>query len=335
MDRVSANLDAFLQKPIGAGPFMFQEWRKDERVVLTANLKYWDGPPLVETLIVRPIPDPWAMMTELESGGVDIVAEVPPASFGQIKSNSSLQALTAPSTTVHYIGLNTRKPPLDNVQMRRALNLAVDKTAIIKTVLATLAVPINGPLFPESRGYDASLQGYVFDLAKARALLKAGGAEAGFSPQLDTTAPNKEAAEAVTGQLKQIGVNLNVNVMEPGVLTTKINNGESDLYYYTWGDSAADGAVTLYRHFHSSQRQTFKDTWYSKPELDKNIDDARFTFDFDKRRTLLTQAVGTVVEDAPWLFLWQPTALAAARANVKGFVPRADAYLFLNKVSKA
>jgi ABC-type transport system substrate-binding protein len=122
--------------------------------------------------------------------------------------------------------------------------------------------------------------------------------------------------------------------MELGVLTTKINAGDCELYYSIWGDSAADGAVTFYRHFHSSQREKFKDTWYSRPDLDKQIDDARFTFDLARRRDLLAQALKTIVDDAPWLFLWQPTALAAARANVSGFVPRADGYLFLNKVAK-
>jgi peptide/nickel transport system substrate-binding protein len=335
MDLVTANLDAFLLKPIGAGPFMFQEWKKDERVVLTANMNYWDGPPLVQTLIFRPIADPSAMMAELESGGIDIAAEVPPAALAQIKSNSKLQALTGPSTTVHYIGLNTKKAPLDNVMVRQALNTAIDKTAIIKSVLVGLAVPINGPLFPESRGYDPTLKGYEFDVAKAKALLKQGGAETGFTMQLDTTAPNQEVAQAVAGQLKQIGVTANVNVMELGVLTTKINSGDCDMYYNIWGDSAADGAVTFFRHFSSSQRQTFKDTWYSRPDLDKQIDDARFTSDFESRRKLLMQALKTIVDDAPWMFLWQPTTLAAASANVQGFAPRPDGYMFLNKVSRA
>jgi peptide/nickel transport system substrate-binding protein len=334
MDLVKANLDAFLQKPVGAGPFKFQEWKKDERVVLTTNNDYWDGPPGVETLIFRPIADPSTLLAELESGGIDIAAEIPPASFSQVKANSKLQALTAPSTIVHYIGLNNKKAPLDNVKVRQALNMAVDRTGIINSILVGLAVPVNGPLFPEARGYDKNLKGYAFDRDKAKALLAEGGAGSGFTMTLDTTAPLKEAAEAVAGQLKQVGVNVNVNVMELGVLTTKINNGECDLYMNAWGDSAADGGVTFYRHFHSSQREKFKDTWYSRPDLDKMIDEARFTFDFDKRRQLLEQTLKVIVDDAPWIFLWQPTSLAAARAEVKGFVPRADGYLFLNKVTK-
>ncbi len=335
MALVSANLNAFLQKPVGAGPFTFQEWKKDERVVLTAYPNYWEGPPRVQTLIFRPIPDPSAMVSELESGGIDIAAEVPPAAFADLKSNPNLQALTAPSTTVHYIGLNTRKPPLDNVKVRQALNMAIDKNAIINSVMVGLAVPVNGPLFPQSRGYDTNLKGYAFDVAQAKALMKEAGADAGFTMQLDTTAATKEAAEAVAGQLKQVGVTATINVMELGVLTTKINNGECDMYFNAWGDSAADGGVTFYRHFSSSQRQTFKDTWYSRPDLDKQIDDARFTFDFAKREQLLKDVLKTVVDDAPWLFLWQPNTLAAARASVKGFVPRPDGYMFLNKVSPA
>jgi peptide/nickel transport system substrate-binding protein len=334
MDLVKAQGDAFFQKPIGAGPFKFQEWKKDERVVLTANNDYWDGPPGVETLIFRPIADPATLLAELESGGIDIAAEVSPASLSQIKGNPKLQALTAPSTIVHYVGLNTKKAPLDNVKVRQALNMAVDKAAIINSIMVGLAVPVNGPLFPESRGYDKNLPGYPFDRDRAKALLKEGGAENGFSMTLDTTAPLKEAAEAIAGQLKQVGVTASVNAMELGVLTTKINNGECDMYINAWGDSAADGGVTFYRHFHSSQREKFKDTNYSRPDLDKMIDEARFTFDFDKRRQLLEQTLKVIVDDAPWIFLWQPTSLAAARSDVKGFVPRADGYMFLNRVSK-
>ncbi|MBI2755948.1 MAG: ABC transporter substrate-binding protein [Chloroflexi bacterium] len=335
MDAVKAQGESFFQKPIGAGPFTFEEWRKGERVVLKANLSYWDGPPGVETLIFRPIADSSALLAELESGGIDIAAEVPPSSLSQIKGNPNLQALTAPSTTVHYIGLNNRTKPLDNVLVRRALNQAIDKNAIISSVMAGLAVPVPGPLFPEARGYDPSVTGYAFNVAQAKALLKEAGVENGFSLTLDTTAPNKELSEAIAGQLKQIGVNLSVNVMELGVLTTKINQGQSDMYHNVWGDSAADGGVTFYRHFSGAQRATFKDTWYSRPELDTQIDQARFTFDFEKRRQLLVAIQKTIVEDAPWIFLWQPTSLAAARSNVKGFVPRADGYMFLNKVTKA
>jgi peptide/nickel transport system substrate-binding protein len=329
---VKAQGAGFFDKPVGAGPFAFQEWRKGERLVLTANVNYWDGPPLVQTLIFRPIADPSTTMSELESGGIDIAAEVPPDSFSEVKSNPNLQALTAPSTTVHYVGLNTRLKPMDSVQVRQALNYAIDKDTLIKTIMVGLAKPISGPLFPESRGYDPSV-GYTFDLDKARALLKQGGADNGFSVTMDTTASMKQIAEALAGQLKPLGVNVSVNVMDLGVLTTKINNGDCEMYLNNWGDSAADGGVTFYRHFSSSQRETFKDTWYSRPDLDKQIDAARFTFDLDQRRQMLMGAYKTIVDDAPWIFLWQPTMLSAARTNVKGFMPRADAYLFLNKVS--
>jgi len=104
----------------------------------------------------------------------------------------------------------------------------------VKSVLVGLAVPVPGPLFPEARGFDPNMKGYEFDLAKSKALLKEGGAETGFSMTLDTTAPNREVTEAVAGQLKQIGVNVTVNVMELGVLTTRINSGESDMYFNAW-----------------------------------------------------------------------------------------------------
>jgi peptide/nickel transport system substrate-binding protein len=326
--------DAFFDMPVGAGPFVFKEWKKDERVVMEANDAYWGGPPTIGTLIVRPIPDPSTMLAELESGGIDIAAELPPSLAPQIKGNAKIQSLTAPSTVVQFVGLNTTKAPLDNVQVRQALNYAIDKNALIGSLLSGLATPIPGPLFPEARGFDKSVTGYGFDRDKAKALLKAAGADGGFTFTLDTATPTKELAEAIAGQWKQIGVTATVNVIEAGVMTQKTTNGESDAFLTSWGDSSADAGATYYRHFSSGQRAQFKDTNYSKPELDKLIDDGRAASDFTQRQQIFAQALKIIVDDAPWVFLWQPQTLAAARAGVSGFTPRMDAYLFLDKVTK-
>jgi peptide/nickel transport system substrate-binding protein len=326
--------DAFFTAPVGAGPFRFKEWKKDERVVLEANDAYWDGAPTVGTLIVRPIPDPATMLAELESGGIDIAAELPPSLAPQIKGNAKIQSLTAPSTVVQYIGLNTTKAPLDNVQVRQALNHAVDKNAIIASLMNGLGTPIAGPVFPEARGFDKGVTGYPFDREKAKSLLAAAGLASGFEITLDTAAPTKEVSEAIAGQWKQVGVTAKVNVVEAGVLTQKVTAGESEAYFSSWGDSSADAGVTYYRHFHGGQRAQFKDTGYAKPELDKLIDEGRTSSDFTKRQQVFAQVLKTIVDDAPWVFLWQPQTLAAARAGVSGFKPRMDAYLFLHKVTK-
>jgi peptide/nickel transport system substrate-binding protein len=335
MDRVMAEGEAFFEHPIGAGPFMFESWAMNEQVVLQANPNYWDGKPLVDTLIIRAIPDPATMLAELESGGVDIVPDLPAAHYPQLQGNSDLVTLTAPSTVVSYVGLNTTIAPFDDLRVRQALNHAVDKTAIIDNVLQTLATPIAGPLFPEVRGFDPSVTGYAYDPDLAKALLSEAGLGDGFEATLDTAAPNREISEALAGMWRQIGVTVNVTVGEAGVLTTKINNGESQMWYSTWGDSSADAGVTLYRHFHSSQRELFKDSGYSRPDLDALIDEGRASLDLEARAETFRQAYKIVVDDAPWVFLWQPMALAATRANIEGFVLRPDAYLFLHKVSKS
>ncbi len=223
----------------------------------------------------------------------------------------------------------------DNVVVRRAVNHAVDKRAIIDSVLNSLATPIAGPLFPEARGFDPGVTGYPFDRDRARALVREAGVEPGTLITLDATSPFKEVSEAIANQLKQVGLNVGVNIMEDGVLTSRINQGESQMYYATWGDSSADAGVTFYRHFSGKQRNTFKDTWYSRPDLDRLIDDGRAETALERRQELFRQALRIIVDDAPWLFLWQPTTLAATRTNVKGFVARPDGYLFLSKVTKS
>lgn len=334
MDQVTEQGEAFFENPIGAGPYMFESWTMNEQVVLKANPNYWDGAPLIDTLIIRTIPDPATLLAELESGGVDIVPDLPAAFFQQVQGNSDLTALTTPSTVVHYTGLNTTMAPFDNVLVRQALNHAVDKNAIVENLLQTLATPIPGPLFPEVRGYDPDVAGYEYDLDKAKALMEEAGVGDGFEATLDTTAPNKEVSEALAGMWQQIGVTVNVNVLETGVMTEKVSSGQSEMWYSTWGDSSADAGVTLYRHFHSSQRELFQDTGYARDDLDQLIDEGRAMLDLEQRAATFRQAYGMVVEDAPWVFLWQPMALAATRANISGFVLRPDAYLFLHKVSK-
>jgi peptide/nickel transport system substrate-binding protein len=229
MDQVNEQGDAFFESPIGAGPFIFESWTVNEQVVLKANPDYWDGAPLVDTLIIRAIPDPATLLAELESGGVDIVPDLPAAFYGQVEGNANLTALTTPSTVVHYTGMNTTMVPFDDVLVRQAMNHAIDKDAIIEALLQGLATPIPGPLFPEVRGFDPDVAGYEFDLDLASSLLEEAGVGGGFEVTLDTTAPNREVCEAMAGMWQQIGVTVDVNVIEPGVLVERMNSGESQM----------------------------------------------------------------------------------------------------------
>lgn len=334
MDDVKAQGEAFFQKPVGAGPFSFVEWKKGQQVVLKANPTYWGGKPLVDTLIIRAIPEPATMVAELESGGVDIVPNLPPSSYGQVKGNPKLQILTAPSTLINFVGLNTKKKPLDQVAVRQALNYAVDKQAIISSVLEGLAVPLPGPYFPEMRGYDPSIKGYPHDPARAKELLRGAGLADGFNVTMDAVEATKEVAEALAGQLAQVGVRAKVLVNDSGALTTKVQGGNSEMFVSAWGDSTADAGATLYRMFSSNQEKVFKDTGYSRPDLDKLIEQGRAAMDLNQRQTVFAQAEKIIVDDAPWIFLWQPKTVAATSTAVKGFTPRPDAYLFLAKVTK-
>ncbi|MCC6703513.1 MAG: ABC transporter substrate-binding protein [Thermomicrobiales bacterium] len=334
MNLVTEQGEAFFEHPVGAGPYAFESWQLNEQVVLKANPNYWDGAPLIDTVIIRAIPDPATLVAELESGGVDIVPILPASFYEQVQGNSDLTALTAPGTAVNYVGLNTTMAPFDNVLVRQALNHAIDRDTIIAALLQGLATPISGPFFPEVRGFDPDVAGYAYDVDKAKALLEEAGLGSGFDATLDTVAANKEVSEAMAGMWQEIGVNVTVNTIEPGVMTERTNSGQSQMWFSSWGDSSADAGVTLFRHFHSSQRELFKDTGYSREDLDQIIDEGRATIDLERRAEIFREAHRIVVDDAPWVFLWQPTAFGATRANVQGFVLRPDGYFFLHKVSK-
>jgi len=337
--------EGFASEPVGTGPFMFVEWVKDERVVFEANRNYWGGSPKIKTVIFTPIPESATRIAALEAGDVDIVAAVPPEYVDQ--APEGVEVVTAPGTRAYYLGLNVNMEPFDDVRVRQAMNYAIDVEAIIESVLNGLARRIDNPLLPECFGYTATPV-YSYDPDKTKSLLAEAGYPDGFEIELDTQPPFKEIAEALAGQLSAVGIKANVNIMEKAALYAKYEPGFSQTFLTSWGNSEADADGILSKQFYSNRYSCnllgpegetgYGDaalgcyyTGYANAEVDAAIEAGARDVDPEKRKEYYATAVEIIVEEAPWLFLYNPVEIYAQRDRIQGWVPRSDALIILDE----
>lgn len=337
--------DGFASAPIGTGPFEFVEWVKDERLVLEANPDYWGGSPRIQTVIFQPIPESATRIAALESGDVDIITAVPPEYVDQ--APGGVEIVTVPGTRAFYLGMNVDVEPFDDVRVRQAMNYAIDVESIIENVLNGLARRIDNPLLPEAFGY-AATPVYSYDLDKARSLLAEAGYPDGFEMELDTQPPLKEIAEILAGQLSAVGINAKVNIMERAALYAKYEPGGSQTFLTSWGNSEADADGILSKQFYSKRygcdllategETGFGNadlgcyyTGYANAEVDAAIEGGQINVNPDKRKAHYYTALTIIVEEAPWLFLYNPSEIFAHRERVQDWVPRSDALFNLDE----
>ncbi|HEX7041370.1 MAG TPA: ABC transporter substrate-binding protein [Trueperaceae bacterium] len=165
----------FTQQPIGSGPFVYVGGSLDSQVTLQRNESYWQGPPPLQTLVFRMMPEPSTRVAALLSGEVQIIQEVPGDLVDRIDSAPGVSVHTAPGTRAYFIELNVSKPPFDDVRVRQALNYAIDWENILENIYRGRGQRLSTGFLPSGFGYDPDLQPYPYDPDRARELLREAG----------------------------------------------------------------------------------------------------------------------------------------------------------------
>lgn len=318
---VKAAGDDFGKYPVGTGPFRFKEHHHGDKVILSRFDGYFEGPAKIDTIIYRAIPEDATRVVEMESGGIDIMFNLPPQDFDRLNKNPNVQTIDALFQTTTFVGFNTRAKPFDNQLVRQALNYAVDKQAIVEAVWFNRGAPSLGPLSPSIWGFDPTLApAYPYNVEKAKALLKAAGYPNGFDCVIwtDPRTERKSIVEMVQAFLAQVGVKAAIESYEWGQFLAETRKGAKGLYImgYT-GTGDADGG--LFSRFHSSGIGADNRDFWSSPELDKLLEAGRTNLNIEQRKDVYKKIQRLIVEAAPDIFIGIPKNLAAVRKNVKGF----------------
>ncbi|HZS84631.1 MAG TPA: ABC transporter substrate-binding protein [Stellaceae bacterium] len=319
----------FRSNPVGTGPFIFKEWKRGDQVVLTANKSYWNGKPKVDRLIFKVMPDPQASLLALKRGDVHILADVSAQIIPAMKQDKNIVVMTQPGLAVSGVGLPFDTKPFNDKRVRQALNYAIDKDAIDKSLFRGLAVRMTSPLPEAQWGFDKSLKGYPYDPKKAKELLAAAGYPNGFESELLTynsargyNSAGAELAVAIQGQLEKIGVKTSVRKEEIGAYLSEIRSKTkpySGMFLVGWTGDNGDPDNFLDELFASDRIPVTNTVRYKNPEVDKVLAEAQRESDHAKRVALYHTAQKEILDDAPWIFINSLLQVRGARKEVKGY----------------
>ncbi|WP_420593874.1 ABC transporter substrate-binding protein [Deinococcus sp.] len=325
----------FNTHPVGTGPFKFGSYTANQDIKLTANKTYWGGAPKVANLTYRFIEEPATRVAELQAGRVDIATAIPVAQAAVVKGNASLSLQAVPSPTVQALRLNFTHAPTDDLRVRQAINYAIDKDAIIKSILQGYASPISAMQSSKSFGFDPNLKSYPYDPAKAKALLAAAGIKPGTSVGIDfvgTDAVFREVAQAIAGFLQVVGLKADLKPYETNTFYSDIipKNKTSNGYQMGWGGWTFDFDNTAYLLYHSEQ---FWNADLKDKKLDTLLDSQHNLADQNKRLTILRQIAQYAQDQAVDVPLYNQQDLWGVNKRVQNFQAPSDSLLHLQNVS--
>jgi ABC-type transport system substrate-binding protein len=314
--------------PVGTGPFKFVEWVKSDRVVLERNDAYWGGRPLLDRVVVKTVREDSARVLMLEAGDADLILNIPPEDIPRLRKDPRFAIDSIATARALYVVMNVKKKPFDDVRVRQALNLAVNRDAIVKSLFQGNAEAISGIVAPLQNGY-AKLPGYGFDPKKAKELLAQAGVPALkvklWSPK-GRYVKDFELAQAVQQDLAAVGVDAALNTMEWGAYLTATKTGpeqtDRELFLLGWSPSTGEAQWGMYPLLHSSQLAPKGDNrgFFASKALDDAIDKATTATSEQTRLGALREAQQIVIKDAPAIFLISPNMIVGAAKKVHGVV---------------
>jgi peptide/nickel transport system substrate-binding protein len=332
------------RNPPGTGPFKFEEWESNARVVVSRNEDYWDGAPSLEAVVFRPITDANTRVAEMLSGGIDVLLETPPDNLAQFRDDANYQVKEAVGPHVWYVMLNAKDGPFADKKVRQAVNYALNKESLVNDVLQGTADVSAGPIPPAFNwAYNEEVEPYPYDPERARELLAEAGAEGaeltffvteGGSGMLDPV----PMGTAIQADLAAVGLDVTIETYEWNTFLAEVNpglEGKADMAEMAWMTSDPDTLPYLTLRTEAwPENGGFNSSYYSNPEVDDLLNQARTATDQDERAELYKQVQAIVHEDAPWLFVANWKQNAVTTANVEGFQLQPDFSLVLRDVSK-
>ncbi len=313
--------DGTVRLPIGTGPFMISEVDGTTRILLEKNANYWqEGLPYLDAVEIEPIPDNTTRQTALQGGEVDWVLAIAPQSFAELEADENITVATAPQLSYDYMGVNLTREPFNDVRVRQAIAYAIDREEICGFAYFGLCEAIQGPTGTGSPWY-YDYAPYEQDLDKARELLAEAGYPDGFELELLPTVEYGEtvaAAQALQGQLEEIGITVTINAPQWTEWLELEGNFLYDIYICSWNGLIDADAYYYLQH---TTDKVFNFTGYSNEEFDALMEAGRATSDFDERYSIYDQIL---VDDAPYIYMYNKLEVRAYANYVEGFVVRPD-----------
>jgi peptide/nickel transport system substrate-binding protein/oligopeptide transport system substrate-binding protein len=315
----------FGTRPVGSGPYLLTEWKHGQFITLAAREDYFEGKPKLNGIFYRIIPEDLTAVMEFETGHLDVL-QIPSSEYKRYTTDPAWrdQVYGRPGLNTYYLGLNCTRPPFNDIRVRQAVNMAVDRKHILNTVFEKRGVLAGGPIPPglwKSRVLQQNREGYSYDPDKARNLIREAGAE-GKTIRIYIT-PDPEVLdiiEVVQSYLSKAGLKAEIIQLDWSAFKQAVNEGEPDAFWLSWWADYPDPENFLFPLFHSaSVGPSGNQARCIDPELDHLIETAQQTMDEKLRYRLYRQAEDRIIKNAPWVFMWHKADYFVIQPWVKDF----------------
>jgi peptide/nickel transport system substrate-binding protein len=315
-----------VRNPVGNGPFRFRRWDEGESIELLADSSFFQGRPGIRRIVWRFGSDPQTMVTQLAAGEVDLLYPVTGIeNLERLSRSTSVRLVEVLSNSYSYVGFNFRDPNdrsrphplLADARLRRAISMAVDRETIVRGVIGDAASVPNGPLTQGLWIWDAAIEQIPFDPDGARRLLSElgwsdsdgdgilnrGGSPLSFELLvMSTSIPRGRAAVILQEQLRQVGIDLVIQAIEPNAMFARVPSGNFDSYFGAWMQDPSPGSIE--ESWTTSGIGAGNYGEYSNPEVDRMIHDVQSEFNQDVAREQWKRIVGLINADAPAIWVY-------------------------------
>ena len=316
------------QEPVGTGPFYLVQYQKDAIIRYKAFPEYWGGKAKIDDLIFAITPDASVRWAKLQKGECHVMPYPNPADVAAMRKDPKVTVLEQPGLNVGYLAYNTTKKPFDDVRVRKAVNMAIDKKGIVDAVYLGSGIPATNPIPPSMWSYNKAIKDDAYNPEEAKKLLAAAGLGGGFSTDLWAMPvqrpynPNaKRIAELMQADLAKVGIKAEIKSFEWGEYRKRMQAGEHQMGMLGWTGDNGDPDNFLHTLLgcdaaNSGGSNVAK--FCFKPFEDL-VQKAKITTDVKERTKLYEQAQVVFKEQAPWFTIAHAVQLKPISKNVIDF----------------
>ena len=312
--------DAVERAPMGTGAYKFVEWVNGDHITVEANEEYFGGAPAIKTVTFKPITDKNTGLVALQAGETDAFLNVNNSDISVVQDDENLAFYSTDLAAVLSLNMNIEAKPLDDVKVRQAIKYAINRENIIKGALEGNGTVANSSISPTCDGYSDKVAGYTYDLDKAKALLKEAGQEnLKLTIKIKEDAKIQKVAQVIQADLKEAGVEVEIDIMEAGAYTTDVySEGDYEMTISSWCAMFTDAYSLLYSQFHKDcYGGTGNITHVVSDELSGKLENAaRLTGD---EKQAAYEDVAQDISDQAYVasLVFEPTTITT-NANLKG-----------------
>ena len=332
--------DAMKTQACGTGPYMVTDFRTNEGIWFKKNPEYWQkGLPYFDNVVIKIVQDANTRSTMLASGDADVATEIPAPDFQRFKTTPGIKVIEGLGSQQWYITMNTQRPGLDDKRVRQAINYAVDKDGIVKTIYLGSAKPAQAMFATPALDGFTSAGIYEYNPDKAKQLLDEAGWKLGsdgvrekdgkkLAPDIwctkGSTAGDYEITELVQGQLKNVGIGAKLTVLDNATFNPRVSVPPQDSQYdmvslgFNDPSGGVDYIVNLLYSSKAFPPRYYNRAYYSNPDVDALIEQSNNAPDIATRDKLYAQILKTVHDDAPLIQLVDLNQRLAMRDNIQG-----------------